>query len=363
MAGENVVIDVITTLPNRYNTFDAEAPLFEEREGYNVYRVSVPKHNSGMKDQIMSFKVFYGEVNKRVKNVDYDLVVASSSRLFTGYLGYTIAKRNQIPLYLDIRDIFVDTIKDVVKNKLVKLVMLPALKRIEKVTFGYAKHINLISEGFKSYFKEYNQATYSYYTNGIDDAFIDVALSDKVQTESSIVKRIVYAGNIGEGQGLHKVIPNAALLLGEEYEFFVFGDGGAKQKLLDELKSLHVGNVNIMKPLPRKDLIKEYQKADFLFIHLNDYEAFHKVLPSKIFELAMFKKTLVAGVSGYANSFIKENLPDSILFRPCDYEEMVVKIRNKNEETIASIDRSDFISKFKRETINKKMAQSMLELI
>lgn len=362
MAGDSVIVDVITTLPNRYNTFDAEAPSFEEREGYNVYRVSVPKHNSGMRDQIMSFKIFYEEVNKIVEKIDYDLVVASSSRLFTAYLGYTVAKRKQISLYLDVRDIFVDTIKEVVKNKLIKFVMLPLLKCIEKITFSYAKHINLISEGFKPYFEQYKQATYSYYTNGIDDAFIEFTLSDKGKSETNTVKRIVYAGNIGEGQGLHKVIPKAALLLGDEYEFFVFGDGGAKQKLLKELKSLQVKNVYVINPLPRKDLIKEYQKADFLFIHLNNYEAFYKVLPSKIFELAMFKKTIVAGVSGYANLFIAENLPDSILFKPCDYQEMVAKMSSKNEE-IVDIKRIEFISKFKRETINKKMAQSILELI
>jgi hypothetical protein len=55
------IIDVVTTLPNRYSSFKAEAQEFEERDNYNVYRVLIPKHQSGMKDQILSFKAFFEE--------------------------------------------------------------------------------------------------------------------------------------------------------------------------------------------------------------------------------------------------------------------------------------------------------------
>src|ERR1700742_836260 len=113
-----VQIDVITTLPNRYSTFDSNAPEFEERGNLSIYRVIIPKHKSGFADQINSFKTYFYETNKLIGNKKYDMVFASSSRLFTAYLGYKIAKKQRIPLYLDIRDIFVDSMKDVLTNKL-----------------------------------------------------------------------------------------------------------------------------------------------------------------------------------------------------------------------------------------------------
>src|SRR5690606_40077138 len=94
------------------------------------------------------------------------------SRLFTAYLGYKIASKNNKPLYLDIRDIFYDTMEDVLKNSLIRILSLPIIKQIEKRTFSYAKHINLISEGFKPYFQNYNKANFSYFSNGIDQIFI-----------------------------------------------------------------------------------------------------------------------------------------------------------------------------------------------
>src|SRR5690554_3199616 len=306
-------IDVLTTLPNRYSTFEADAPQYEERDNYTVTRIAIPKHESGMKDQVLSFKEYYSQVKKAIKGKQYDLVVASSSRLFTAYLGYTIVRKQRIPLYLDVRDIFYDTLEDVLANGVVKKLSLPVVKQIEKRTFGYAQHINLISGGFQPYFSSYPKASYSYFSNGIDDVFIEANKQSNGREATGSVKKIVYAGNIGEGQGLHKIVPQAAKLLGSGYEFLIIGDGGAKQILKDKMAELGVDNVTFQDPMGRAKFIQQYHQADYLLIHLNDYEAFKKVLPSKIFELAMFNKPLLAGVNGFARQFIEENLSDSVL--------------------------------------------------
>lgn len=362
-AEEDVAIDVFTTLPNRYSTFSQEAQAVETEGNVRVERIAIPQHKSGIKDQSLSFKTYYQEVKSRIKGQQYDMVFASSSRLFTAYLGYTIAKKRKIPLYLDIRDIFVDTINEVLKNPVVKFGAIPVLKLIEKRTFGYAKHINLISAGFKPYFSEYDKAQYSYFSNGIDDVFIEENKRASDFEPSPGKKRIVYAGNIGEGQGLHKVVPQAAKLLGDSHEFHIIGDGGTKELLTKTIAEEQVDNVILRDPMGRDSLIKEYHQADYLFIHLNDYEAFKKVLPSKIFELAMFNKPILAGVNGYARDFIQENLPDSLLFFPGRADELVAKLREMEAEPAQKVDRTAFIEKFNRKAINKKMAASIMDLL
>ncbi|HJV78505.1 MAG TPA: glycosyltransferase, partial [Paludibacter sp.] len=145
-------VHVISTLPNRYNSFSADAPLDEQIDNLYIHRVVLPKHKSGFKDQIIAFRKYFAEVKRVTRDQEYDLVFASSSRLFTAYLGHTIARKQQVPLYLDIRDIFTDTLNDVIPNRVVKVVLLPFLRWIEHKTFRSAKHINLISGGFKEYF-------------------------------------------------------------------------------------------------------------------------------------------------------------------------------------------------------------------
>lgn len=361
---DKAVIDLLTTLPNRYSTFVPEAPQLEDRGTLKIRRVTIPKHQSGIKDQVLSFKAYYNEVKKYVKGQKYDLVVASSSRLFTAYLGYTIAKKLKVPLYLDIRDIFYDTLEDVLPSGLVKKIALPFIKKIEQRTFRYARHINLISEGFKPYFETYGHAQYSYYPNGIDDVFIQansrVELDTNVTNHLHSPKTIVYAGNLGEGQGLHKIIPPVAKDLGADFRFIVMGDGGAKQKLIEEIHRLGVSNVELRNPVKREELIRIYQSADYLFVHLNNYKAFEKVLPSKLFELATFPKPLIAGVGGFAANFIKSNIKNVILFEPCHSEQLIEKLKRFEYKQFM---RTSFIDHFGRDAVNRSMAESILRYL
>jgi hypothetical protein len=347
-------IDIITTVPNRYSSFSAEAPEEESADNLRIRRIILPRHKSGFVDQIKAFYTYYREVKKMIRGNNYDLVFASSSRLFTAYLGYRIASRRKIPLYLDIRDIFTDTLNDVITNSFVKFFLLPLLRRIEANVFGYASHINLISEGFKGYFSKYSNPKYSYYTNGIDQEFVQASSFEELLLPYPIT--ITYAGNIGEGQGLHKIIPQAARLLGDAYHFRVIGDGGAKKLLENAIEQEKVTNVTIEKPVRRTDLLEIYKRSHYLFMHLNDYAAFEKVLPSKVFELGAFPRPLIAGVNGYARSFIEQNLSDTLLIKPADAQALVSSL-SKHDYKIQA--RHEFIAQFSRIAINRKLAQSI----
>lgn len=355
--GSNGEIVVVTTMPNRYSTYKVEAKSYEEYENIKIHRIVIPPHKSGFMDQINSFRAYYSGAHKLMKNEDFDLVFASSSRLFTAYLGRSFARKLKVPLYLDVRDIFIDTMNDVLQNPLIRNSALPVLRYIEQITFSSATHINLISGGFKGYFSKYPKPKYSDFPNGIDEVFLDLP-SSKPSTHS--VKTITYAGNIGEGQGLHKIIPQAAKALGDEYVFEVIGDGGAKQKLISEIERLQVKNVAFKQPVNRTKLLEIYSESDFLFIHLNDFDAFKKVLPSKVFELGAYDKPIIAGVGGFAYDFIKNNVPNALLFLPGDVDSLVKMLKEyqyKNEV------RSQFLEDFKRSNINRKMATSILSYL
>jgi glycosyltransferase involved in cell wall biosynthesis len=358
---KDIMIDVYTSKPHRYSTFDVEAPDFEEYNNLRIHRITLPPQKNGMISQVFSFLKYYKEVSKLNKGKKNVLVFASSSRLFTAFLGYRIAKKSQTPLYLDIRDIFVDTMNDVLKYRILKILVLPVLKFIEKRIFNYAYHINLISGGFNEYFKKFVNSTFSFYSNGVDDEFLienNFILNYNSRRDKKV---IVYAGNIGEGQGLHKIIPQAAKLLGNSFEFLIIGDGGTKNLLQTEIEKNGINNVILKNPINRMELQKIYSSADYLFLHLNDYPAFRKVLPSKIFELATFRKPILAGVSGFSAQFIKDEISNSFVFNPCDFNALVNYLLNCEE--ISNIDRSVFINKFKRSVINEKMATSILNHI
>ncbi|MFD2573466.1 glycosyltransferase family 4 protein [Spirosoma soli] len=361
-------IHVVTTQPNRYDSFKQTAPEYESRFGttgcrVTINRIAVPAHTSGLIDQIRSFAAYYRIAHRLTKGKAYNLVVASSSRLFTAFVGARLARRTTAPLFLDIRDLFRETILEMFRHRPmyaqpIRLTLNPVLQAVERYTFGYAKHINLVSEGFQPYFTSFTQASYSYCTNGIDEEFLTSPASTACNELQPEVKTLLYAGNIGEGQGLHKIIPQAARQLGNNYRFIVIGDGGAKAKLEKAIAHEGLTNVEVRNPVARKELLIEYQKTDYLFAHLNDYQAFKRVLPSKLFEYGAMDKPIVAGVAGYAAHFVRQHLGNSLLFDPGDADSLVVQLREMPYTTGI---RTDFVLQFQRKTIAEMMVRHMLQ--
>lgn len=348
-------IEVITTMPNRYASFEAGAQEFEQIDNLTVRRIALPSHKSGMLDQIKSFAAFYKQANKLVSGKKYDLVFATSSRLFTAFLGARIAKRINAPLYLDIRDIFVDTLKDVLNPK-VTFLLKPILTLVENYTFSAAKHINLVSKGFEGYFVyRFKSASYSWFTNGIDKEFLRTEAPVESELNDSAPLTVLYAGNIGEGQGLNTIIPELARLAGDKYQFKVIGDGGRKAALVEASKGLT--NISFHPPVNRDHLIQEYLSADILFLHLNDYPAFEKVLPSKIFEYAAVGKPILAGVSGYAAEFINKEVDNAEVFYPSNYQQAVTSLASLK---LSQTNRDSFINKYTRTNIMMEMANSII---
>ena len=351
-------IDVVTTAPSRYSTFELDAELQESRGCATIYRIPLPPHKSGMIDQSKAFIHFAWEAIRIGSAGKYDFIYASSSRLMTASLGAHLSRKLKVPLYLDIRDIFVDTIKDVLPRKLVWTIK-PVVSLIEKWTFSRAAKINLVSGGFKGYFeRHYPGSSLSFYTNGIDEEFLGISIN-AFETSEGVIPEVLYAGNIGKGQGLHTILPRLAKHFEGKLKFKVIGDGGCRPQLEEELKAAAVNNVELLNPVGRDDLIQAYQQADILFMHLNDYDAFLKVLPSKIFEYAALGKPIWAGVAGYSASFVDQHVSNAAVFKPCDLESAVKEFQKLS---LVNLPRKEFIKKFSRSNIMREMASDVLRV-
>jgi glycosyltransferase involved in cell wall biosynthesis len=347
-------IDVVSTRPNRYGSFFAEAPRRETNDRLEISRIPVRKHKSGMFDQPVTFLKFALGALREVRGRKYDLVFATSSRLMTAALGALIARRLRTKLYLDIRDIFSDTIREIAPRP-ISILSAPFFAWLERWTVLRANTIALVSPGFADYFRQhYPGKRLVFFTNGVDDDFTHPPAAGP---GNSSIRTVVYAGNIGEGQGLEVILPELAELTTNEMVFRVIGDGGRKQALADELAKRGIKNVELVAPLKRDALVRAYAEADVLFLHLNSYTALEKVLPSKIFEYAATGKPIVAGVSGYSAEFIRSEVSNAEVFTPGVVRDALAALRKVGA---AHTDRSSFVAKYRRSEISRKMADDIL---
>ncbi|WP_421864776.1 glycosyltransferase family 4 protein [Motiliproteus sp.] len=356
-------IEVLTTQPNRYSDYSKKAPVTEESEALLVHRIALPSHRSGMIDQARAFGVYYHAARRFLRDRHYDLIIATTSRLMTGFLGARTAAKVGCPFYLDIRDIFVDTLTDLFKAKVGRF-LIPMIELLEQYTVRRADQINLVSPGFVEYFRQkYAIENTDLFTNGIDQEFLSTCDTGVVQgcDVAPEVKVVLYAGNIGAGQGLESILPELAKVSGSEYRFVVVGDGGRRQALQARCEALKVDNIQLESAVSREALMEYYRQADILFLHLNDIPAFEKVLPSKLFEYAALRKPILAGVKGIAADFIRDEISGSWVFTPCDHIEAAEQLREiSTVSDLEQFERNRFCEEYSRCNIMQQWVTSIL---
>jgi glycosyltransferase involved in cell wall biosynthesis len=230
-------------------------------------------------------------------------------------------------------------------------IIISILKKVEYKVFKSAISINFVSPGFQEFFISNNIRfkEISLFTNGLDDIFN----KENNVTFVNSIKKILYVGNIGEGQGLHNFIPEVAHEL-REIEFILVGDGGKKKELEENLKKKNINNVKILKPRLQTELINIYKNTDILLLNLNNFNSLKYVIPSKIFEYASFNKPIIAGVDGYTKKFCKK-FNNITFFEPSNPKNFI-KILNELSKKlpIKTLSNHSYLIEFQRSLLMRK---------
>jgi glycosyltransferase involved in cell wall biosynthesis len=357
-------IHIITTHPNRYSSYLVKAKNTEVDGLIKVHRISVPSHKNGIVSQSYTFINYAFKAFILCQKIKPDFIIGTSSRLMTAMLTWMSSKVLKKKYFIDLRDIFSESIAGIFskKNNIVGAILKSILILFEKQILKSASGVNVVSKGFPEYFQNLGLDTsnWFFFPNGIDKEFQNFASKEIVlDTE---VKIILYAGNIGAGQGLDTVIPSILKKLDSNYKFQIIGDGGRIAKLKNAIQAQNVQNIEFIHPVGREELLKFYNQADILFLHLNNIPAYERVLPSKIFEYGSLGKPIVAGLSGYSKQFLKENISYAFFFDPGDSDganEAILKASgcNVNLDEVKS-----FVKKYSRGLIMDKMAKKIIDI-
>tara|TARA_X000000950_G_scaffold289373_1_gene412525 strand:+ start:18066 stop:19289 length:1224 start_codon:yes stop_codon:yes gene_type:complete len=357
---------VCTTLPQRYGHMSG-VPRFEKRRNMTITRFYTPEHNNNFLRQIVAyFFFFFSVLSYSIYNrKNYDFIFATSSRLGTAFLSFIISKLTAKPLAIDIRDIFSDSIqsikffKGVIGNTLQFI-----FKKIESSIIKHASWVNFVSPGFFEYpHLDGLKNNIHMFTNGIDNIFLDNRDKTNNSKKNNKVRKritIIYAGNIGLGQGLESIVLPLAIQYKNQIKLKLIGDGSSVNLIKHGIIDNQLNNIDLIDPVERSTLIEYYNSCDLFLLQLNDIPAFKKVLPSKLFDYGSFDKPIIAGVKGVAASFIKENLPDSFIYNPGDSQAVFSYIDNLFENGMPPINNNNFVKKYSRDRIMESMVESII---
>ena len=358
----NDEIRVFTTTPNRYSSYSIQASNEEVRNNITIERIWLPKHNNKVFFQIVGFLNFGFQTIRRMRRNRPDYIICTTGRHMTSLLAYICSLIYGVRYYVDFRDIFSEGLSQTYgeRSKFLGIILKKFFLSLEKIVLKNASGINVVSQAFLPYYQEEGLDTsdWVFHPNGVDKNFLELDVAPKRSKKE--IKTILYAGNIGKGQGLERIIPDVAKRLGNNFSFVIIGDGVCKNKLKDRIKKFNLENVIMKDPIKRESLIEEYLEADMLFLQLDKMPAFERSLPSKIFEYAVTGKPIIAGLSGYSRKFLNDNIPHALLFNPGSINECCDAIKAASDISVDFKSIQAFKKEYSRESIMDKLSIEIL---
>lgn len=301
------------------------------------------------------------------------LIVATSPQFFAGWAGIIVGKIRRIPVVLEVRDVWPQSIAAVgaIKNNWV----LRFLVFLEQMMYRWADHIVTVGEGYKTHIEERlgpkrAAGKVSIITNGVDvNKFLpqdaDQTFLQKHDLEGKFV--CSYVGTIGMAHGLDVVLRAASVLKRKNRDDVVFlmvGDGARREKL--EAMSKHLGvddRVKFLGIVPKEDLPKIMASSDAMLVHLKKDDLFETVLPSKIFEIMAMQRPIIMGVRGEARAIVNEAHAGISMEPECE-EDLVAAIERLADNPELADELSESGRKFVSEFYNRdKLADEYLDIL
>ncbi len=298
------VVEVITA-PPYYPQWEVQAGYGkgyrkEVIDGVTVLRcpLYVPKEVSGLKRILHEVSFVASSLRYWIPRYfrSYDLILCISPPFHLGFLALPHKWLRGTPVINHIQDLQVDAARDLGMIRQEGLLWL--LEKFECWLMKKVTNVSTISSGMvqkivKKGIQEKNIITFP---NWVDKTLVyPVPKADSARTDWGFDNRdriVLYAGNLGEKQGLENVLLVAERLRGvPRLTFLIVGEGGAKSRLMAEAARMGLRNV-VFKPLqPLARLAASLAAADIHLV-LQKKAAADLVMPSKL--------TNILAVGGHA---------------------------------------------------------------
>ena len=244
-----------------------------------------------------------------------DVVIATSPQIFCGYAGVWYKRLRGVPLVIEIRDIWPESMGAVGAN--IPKIAYWNLERIEKAMYKKCDRLVTVGQGYFERLAEKGvpKEKMSIVMNGTDLAVYsprekNAELLKKYGLEGKFV--VSYIGTVGMACGLEVVLEAAEILGRKEHKdrkdvvFVVVGDGAHREKLEAEAKKRGLANIVFTGRQPKSSMPDWVSSSDANLVHLKKTELFTTVMPSKIFESAGCKRPIIMGVDGFAKKLVMD---------------------------------------------------------
>lgn len=287
--------------------------VIEEIEGIRfVWIKSYPYNKNNWKRfvNMLSFSMNTYKIAKKIGLEKPSILFGSSIHLFAVYTAHLLSKKFRVPLVMEVRDLWPETLIDFGFSRWHPLVIVLAF--LEKFLYKRSKKIISLLPNAGKYIETLGIPTDKivYIPNGVDlEKFAPTPGEQSTQNnqlESPFY--VTYAGAIGIPNNIVVLIAAAEQLYKEypKIKFLIVGAGREKARLIETVRRKGLLNVEFRDPVPKKNLVTILKNSEILFAALKGVKLFeYGISLNKLFDYMAAGKPVITSINS-SNNPVKE---------------------------------------------------------
>ena len=208
-----------------------------------------------------------------------DVIYASSPSPFAAAAAIRIAKKLKVPVILEVRDLWPETI--IAYGRFSKInPVISLMYRMEKWMYKSADRLIFTFQGGTDYLRDkkwdgsIDTSKIYHINNGVDlkeyEENMSVVIDDEELDDLNTFKA-VYTGSVRKAYRLGNLLDTAKIIkkTHPDIRFFIWGDGNEKEALVQRCNDEHIDNVSFKGRTERRKIPAVLSRANVNVLHVN----------------------------------------------------------------------------------------------
>lgn len=292
-----------------YDGYGFDIPYETGWNGVKICRVKVHPRGTNLLGMLRNTVDYVVQANRWVKECQekFDAVyVFEVSPVTVGLPAVKYKEKFGTPMFFNLQDLWPENVEEVLGIRFAPLTWV--INRIVDRIYSASNRILCTSNGFAENLRSRGVAGEKivFWPQFCMDPDLKTAEKPDIYREDTF--NIVFAGNLGDAQGLDLMVEAARELKGSTIRWYLVGDGRARARLEQKVKDCGVcEEVTFVGRVSEQEADRYVHFADCAYLSFKDNKIFNMTLPAKLQTYLACGTPILAAAGGESARLVGDN--------------------------------------------------------